>query len=245
VTIPVATPHVDGTAMVADEIYTSLDLWRGWLNQLVSTEITAASIQREKIVRPQVLGFPIGGLDGEFDRIRMREFGLRNPEAQFDKQWGARKERLNIPLTALSPGEGHRTPIGATLEFPTIAFVHFSCTLEWQVRGLEGASLGPLYPDGVGGGAPLGTLGLYVYNRAGGTPPEQPIQGSLREIYPMETAVLASDAIRTDYTTMYAHRTMVAGTWDVNLQFVKATAAPTAGVQVSLSRIMLKIEAHL
>jgi hypothetical protein len=246
VSITAATQHAADQPMIHDAIQVNVDRWRTWLNQLAVAEVQDASVQREKIVRPQVRGFPLGGLEGENDIVLMRPYGIGNAEANLDDEWGRRRERLVIPMQSLSPGESHRTPIGATLYVPRTAHLHFVCTLEWQWRATEGfPGPGILYPDGVGGGSLGGTLALWKYTRAGGSPPEQIIMGSSREAYPMETPVLGNDQTRSDYATMYASATFAAGYYDVSLQFVKAATAAAGIVQLTLGRIMLKLEAHL
>jgi hypothetical protein len=242
VSITAATPHADGTVMVHDAIQGNVAGWRTWLTPLAVAEVPASTIVREKIARPRIAGFPIGGFEGQSGLCLTREYGLRSPDALADDEWGMRPDRLNIMLRAMGANARWVLPIGATFYIPrSSSRLKITGTLQWQVRGQEGAAAGAVYPSGGGAGAIVGEFKIATRLRGQRWTPSV---HQVATVYPAETAGSGNDQRRIDRDTICTDGDIAVGTWDVALLFDKDAACPANTLQVSVSRMTLKIEAH-
>lgn len=236
---------VAGDVMAAGELEAELAVVRAWINNVPSADITAGTLPREALVRPE-----IGGRDyrSTFELAAWSRFAIDKPDRFIGDEWGSCPDRLTIiPRIHDGVNKLWRTPIGRSFYAPVAFDAVVACSFDLWVRGPTAA---PYYPDGAGtpvGAALGGQFLLYVFDRDGagvkfGT--ETPVTTSIREVYPIEYPPgHPPQEPFVDHVVMYASLgTLTAGhEYDVQLVYDQDTGTDDID-QMDLTRIHFELE---
>lgn len=222
--------------MVWSDIAANLALARTWLNDIPDTDVQDASVEREHLVRPQILGFPSNRTYSGFQQVFRQTFGLGGTEALTPQEWVSKMDRLTIRPEAVN-GVSSRwlLPLGTTMFLPyqSDLSVLFSCDLQARTDPVAG----PFYPDGAGAGQIAGSFRFLVYDRQTLVSTER----ALRVLYPTEPAIIGPfGGLTTDRIHMLTTFTLDPGHYDIGMAYYEP--APVVE-QFDLTRITFHIEA--
>jgi hypothetical protein len=167
---------VDGTPVLWSEIESNLSDFRDWVNEIPVADVTAASIGRDALVRPNIGGWPTQGLFGDPQSLAADAFGAHQiPPVDFGA-WGQEPERITLmPGASAVPSGRLLTKFGRTLYLHPLwdhdVQIHITGIIQVRVTNSSTTPAGTdtVYPDGAAGpafGTPVSGLGyLQVYMR--------------------------------------------------------------------------------
>lgn len=237
-----------GAVMQAGELEGEFALIRAWLNNVPSADITAGTLPREALVRPEVGGFPDPGFRSSFELAAHSRFAVDKPDRFIHREWGSCPDRLTvIPKVHDGVNKLWRTPIGRTFYSPVAFTLSVTCSFDLFVRN---NTTGPYYPDGAGtpvGAATGGYFLFYMFDRDGlgakfGT--ETPVTTSIREVYPIDYPPgNPPETTTNDHVVMWANLGTLSGghTYDVQLVYDQDTGSDSID-QLDLTRIHFELE---
>lgn len=229
------TDFVEGDVMSPAALAANWALARTWLEAVPASDVAAAAIQREHLVRPVIGGYPLEGgastVQGAYGYSR----GLGQPAALARTEWGPRRTRITW-LSEITDGKTDaqtwRTPVGrGGIYLPRSADVKLVMSADLQVRGATTV----LYPNGAGGAgtASAGYLAFHSWSRS--TRTDTVHLSSHRDLYPIEASSLHSDKV-----LMILRDRFSAGVYDFGLVWHRINAPD--GLQFDLDRVTLALE---
>lgn len=239
----VPTPLVAGATMVWSDLVTNFSDARAELNALPSTALDNEAIQREHLVRPAIIGFPVNGVSSSFQGSwQGSEVGMVPPVPVKFESWGPKIQRLTVrPLLTRGQvntgtlGSRWMFPIGKTETFVKAVSVTAICQFDLQVRS---SNTVPIYPLGATGDI-AGTFALMVYDRATG----EELLPCLRNAYPLNTTVLAGTAdTYVDRVSLLSVTTLSAGSYDFGLVYYRGEPSDLVA-QLDLTSVGFHLEA--
>lgn len=233
------TDHVAGDVMSWSAVAANLATFRSWINAVPLADIATGQIEREHLVRPRLLQFPVQAIQSGFQTVFWQTYGNPIPSALQRAEWGSRAERLLIKPYRLPAGTDRwYTPISRTVHFPRDVDVDLQATFEVCTRG---PVAGPLYPDGAGlaGSAVCGWFRWHVIDRAAGT--DTPYVPGEQWVFPSEAGAPGSNAYTDQLHVSYCG-SLTAGTYDFVLVY-HLGATPSTLQQIDVSRVSVVGEA--
>lgn len=236
---PVFTNVVDGNLALWAGVQANIDAARNWVNDIPDADIAVGGIRREHLVRPQLRGFPVNGVEGGVQAAYFHERATLLPDTALDPEWSANPRRLTIiPTTSDGTTRVIRTGVAGTFYVWADNWVSVVFTADMQVRSNSQA-----YRHPFGAGAGVDTLGgyfsLHFFDVTGQADNE--LVGSRRYIYPTDDTGAGGFAHEAALGC-YANRHLTtAGFYEVQLCYhIDAATSPIE--QIDLSRIQLHIE---
>ena len=252
--MPAPTPgtKVVGAAMVAADVRSDLDGFRSFVNGdtgLSASDVTAASIGKEQVYRPEHLGFPVSGSEG----VTQKVLSIHKLPSTIPDRRHLLSDRESLFNSAMHDDTSTVIPwLAKTLELPTSSWVRATACFEASVY-YDSAIANPEHiqgtvanPDVGGRGALGGQFELVYRSRATGT---ETTFNAVRDVQNPYVDVGTGAGVTT--VKLYEHgyamsfaATMPAGTYDVYVKFIQSTASSyNSPCQIVFSATNLLIEA--
>lgn len=244
--MPAPTPgaKVVGAAMVAADVRSDLDGFRSFVNGdtgLSASDVTAASIRKEQVYRPEHLGFPVSGSEGATQAVYSVNKIPDRPTLSND--WVEIVQRTSVFRRHMKDGTSTIVPwLAKTIALPQSSWVRATATFNARPVYDSGDATNPEHVTGSTGTAALGgTFELMYRSRTTGV---ETSLGAIRAQNNPYTTPGAS-AVRLEryfFGTSWA-ATLPAGTYDIYVRYSNTTPAISGAYQISFSATNLLIEA--
>ena len=235
----VPTAVVDGTTMQWSAVQTNIDDARTWLNLIPDADISVGGVRREHLVRPQIKGWPVEGVEGGVQAAYGSDFGTNLPDVFQDSEWGNTPERITIvPTVSDGVSRTIRTAAAKTFYVWQDNYVSVVLTADMLIRS---NTANYRHPFGAGPGVDTlgGYFSLHFYDLQQRT--ENELQGSRRWVYVMDDTTIAS-VFHNGSLVLYGNRQLTQAGWhEVQLCYhLNAAASPIE--QIDLTRLQLHTE---
>ena len=251
--MPAPTPgtKVVGAAMVAADVRSDLDGFRSFVNGdtgLSASDVTAASIGKEQVYRPEHLGFPVSGSEGATQAVYSTS---RLASGHYTSlEWERLTDRRSIFNRTLNDDSSMALPwLSKTIELPGSSWVRASASFSARVVYDWYSSGNPEHVSGTVGSPAVanahigGEFELVYRSRATGAETTFHAIRSVQNPYVGVATVGMINLHRYFYSMSFA-ATISAGTYDVYVKFTKSAASTyNSPYQITFSATNLLIEA--
>lgn len=224
------TPLVAGTINWSS-LKTNFDDFRTWVNAIPNGDLSNGAVTRENLVRPVILGFPVGGMWSTLQEGYQRDRGLDEHPAQQFVEWGSRRGRFPIvPYKVPAVDEVWRYPIGGTLRLYRNSDVEAHCRFEWIARTQTAT-----YPTGAGAGDRCGYYAIHYFNRTTGN--DIALTEGLHHVYADGVSWITTH----DNAVVSMVQTLAAGVYDLQLCYHRNNCPETVH-QLDVARPLFHVE---
>lgn len=243
-----AITYADGNPITWADIEANLSAMRTWINAIPASDVVAAGLTRDALVRPRVAGWPTQGLFGDPQVLAWDSYGALAGPMNGRDAWGQQTERLTLmPGASSTASDRQLTKFGRSLYLHDLwtHHVQIHVTGSIKVRTTELT----VYPDGAGGpvgGARggVGYLQMYRLDRTAGT--ETAYATGRAKVYPQNTyttagAIYGYDPYSNDRFHVVYYEALSGGkTYDFVLGYSPENTDKL--VQVDLSELTMTVE---